>query len=51
MKYHGGNLMMWGCMTYQGVGFACQVDGSMDVELYTNVLNDELQQTMQYFGM
>ena len=51
MKYHGGNLMMWGCMTYQGVGFACQIDGGMDDELYTNILNDELLQTMQYFLM
>ena len=51
MKYHGGNLMMWGCMTYQGVGFACRIDGGMDAELYTNILNDELQQTVQYFGM
>ena len=24
MKYHGGNLMIWGYMTYQGVGFACR---------------------------
>ena len=23
----------------------------MDAELYTNILNDELQQTVQYFGM
>ena len=40
MKYHGGNLMMWGRMTYQGVGFSCRIDVSMDVELYTNILND-----------
>ena len=38
-------------MTYQGVGFACRIDGSMDAELYTNILNDELQQTVQYFVM
>ena len=38
-------------MIYQGVGFACRIDRGMDAELYTNILNDELQQTMQYFGM
>ena len=40
MKYHGGNLMMWGCMTYQRVGFAYQIDEGMDAELYTIILND-----------
>ena len=51
IKYNGGNIMMWGCMTYQGVGFACRIDGGMDAELYTNILNDELQQTVEYFGI
>ena len=51
MKYHGGNFMMWGCMTYQGVGFACRIDGDMDTEIYIKILNDELQQTAQYFWM
>ena len=51
MKYHGGNLMMWGCMAYEEVGFSCRIDGGMDAELYTNILNDELQQTVEHFGM
>ena len=38
-------------MKYHGVGFACRIDGGMDAELYTNILNDELQQTVQYFWM
>ena len=38
-------------MTYQGVGFACRIDGSVNEELCSNILNDELQQTVQYFGM
>ena len=51
MKYHDGNLMVWGCMTNQWVGFACRIDGGMDAELGANILNNELQQTMQHFGM
>ena len=38
-------------MTYQGVSFACRIHEGMDSELYTNILNDKLQQTVQYFGM
>ena len=51
MKYHDGNVMMWGCMAYQGVGFACRIHGGMNAELYKNILNDELQQTVYYFWM
>ena len=36
-------------MTYQGVSFCRWIDGGIDAELYTNILNDKLQQTVQYF--
>src|SRR6185312_8279989 len=38
VKFGGGNLMMWGCMTALGVGYACLIDGCMDKELYTKIL-------------
>jgi hypothetical protein len=28
-KYGGGSLMMWGCMLWEGVGYACKIDGKM----------------------
>ena len=42
--------MMWGCMLWDGVGYACKVDGRMDGELYTNILQDELQKSLDYYG-
>ena len=33
VKFGGGSLMMWGCMTCDGVGYACEIDGRMDVTL------------------
>ena len=51
MKFGGGSLMMWGCMTAQGVGFACKIDGGMDATLYTNILQDELLQTLDFYEL
>ena len=38
-------------MTAQGVGYACKIDGRMDAELYTHILDDELIDTVEYYGM
>ena len=43
--------MMWGCMTWEGVGFASKIDGRMDRDLYLQILKDELQQTLEYYGL
>lgn len=51
VKFGGGNLMLWGCMTAEGVGYACRIDGRMDSKLYTSILGDELTQTIKYFGL
>ena len=42
--------MVWGCMLWDGVGYACKIDGKMDGELYCSILEDELQQSLEYYG-
>ena len=42
--------MMWGCMLWDGVGYSCKIDGRMDGELYTKILEDELQRSLTYYG-
>jgi len=51
VKFGGGSLMIWGCMTAQGVGYACRIDGNMNAELYTCILEDEFLQSLEYYGM
>ena len=51
MKFGGGNLMFWGCMTAQGIGYACRIDGRMDAELYTSILDDYLRPTIKYYKL
>ncbi|KIK95953.1 hypothetical protein PAXRUDRAFT_774715, partial [Paxillus rubicundulus Ve08.2h10] len=50
VKFGGGSLIMWGCMTWEGVGVACKIDGIMDADLYVQILEDELQQSLEYFN-
>ena len=38
--------MIWGCMLWEGAGFTCKIDGKMDGELYTKILQDELQESL-----
>ena len=50
-KFGGGSIMVWGCMLSSGVGYLCRVDGGMNAEMYLNVLNDELMQTLDWYGL
>ena len=29
VKFGGGSLMMWGCMSWDGDGYSCKIDGRM----------------------
>jgi hypothetical protein len=51
LKFGGGHVMIWGCMTWQGVGYACKIDGNLNRELYEQILEDELLQTLDYYGL
>ena len=43
--------MVWGCMTPQGVGYMCKMDGRMDAELYTSILQDDFLKTVEFYGL
>ena len=51
VKFGGDSVMVWGCMTWQGVGYAAKIDGRMDGDLYLQILKDELLNTLQYYGL
>jgi transposase len=36
----GGKILVWGCITYNGVGDACKFSGSVDSEMYVSALRD-----------
>ena len=40
--------MMWGCISWDGVGYAAKIDGRMDSDLYCSILEDELLESIKY---
>ena len=42
VKFGGGSLMMWGCMTAQGAGRVCRIEGGLNAQLYMHILDSQL---------
>jgi len=51
VKFGGGSVMVWGCMTWEGVGYAAKIDGRMDGDLYLQILKDDLQNSLRFYGL
>ena len=41
--------MMWGCITYYGVGDACRLPEGMDSQLYITILQDYVFTSRDYY--
>lgn len=50
-KFGGGGIIVWGCMTSEGVGFCCKADSTIDQHLYREILEEELLQTIEWYQM
>ena len=50
MKFGGGSVMLWGCMLWDGPGYACRIDGRMDGDLFIQILDDELQENLSHYS-
>jgi len=48
VKFGGGSLIFWGCIFWEGVRFGTKIDGRMDADLFVSILEDELQQSLEY---
>lgn len=51
VKHGGENIMVWGCMTFDGPGFLTRINGGLDAELYCKILDDELMQTLAWYNL
>ena len=38
-------------MMYDGVRYACRIDGHMNADLYRDILDDELMQTIKFYNI
>lgn len=46
VKYGGGSIMIWGCMSWEGVGGMLLVIGRMDANQYIEILQEKLLPTI-----
>ena len=46
VKFGGENIMIWGCMNWEGIGFACRNEGKINGELYREILKNELMNSL-----
>ena len=49
VKFGGGFLMIWGCMSCEGHGHVTNIDGWMDADLFMSILDEELQESIKYY--
>src|SRR4051812_47931837 len=50
LKHGGGGIMVWGCMTADGPGYLCKIEGNMDQTLCKQILEDDLLKTIDWYG-
>ena len=42
--------MIWGCISWDEVGYSCKINGTMNAELYSQSFEDELQNSLEWWG-
>jgi transposase len=51
VKFGGGNIMVWGCMGWNGVGELAEVEGRMDADQYVEILDNHLLPSLADSGI
>jgi transposase len=51
VKFGGGSLMIWGCMTAKGVGYACRINGTMNAQLYVDIIRNVFVRSLELNGL
>ena len=52
VKHGGGNnLMVWGCMGWNGVGMLVEVQGILDANQFCSIVKEDLVESCEKLGM
>lgn len=51
VKHGGGSVLVWGCMSWNGVGNLTFIDGIMNAEKYVDILRHNLKSSAEKLGI
>lgn len=51
VKFGGGSVCVWSCMSWHGPGYIAMVDETLDSQLYIKILQEDLQMSIKEWGM
>ena len=51
VKHGGGNIMVWGCFSWAGVGQLIKIDGIMTADTYIDILRENLEVSLIQLGL
>ena len=51
VKFGGGSVMVWSCMSWYGPGYIAKIDQSLDAQLYIEILKEDLKMSVDEWGL
>ena len=51
VKFGGGNIIVWGCMGWNGVSQLAEIEGKMDADQFVSILEDHLLPSLEESGI
>lgn len=51
VKHGGGNLKIWSCITFEGVGLIVHIEQNLTKEIYKFILEEDLKDSMEWYQL
>jgi len=51
VKFGGGSVIVWSCMSWNGPGYIAMIDETLDSQLYIQILREDLHMSVEEWGM